>query len=92
MRIGIQPPSFSFGGDPAVIGPTFGRLAREADEAGLDKHVQGRRGLHQHARLTVVLSGGRAWLGIGAGWNEEVRDNACRRRRLGGSIAAGPGG
>ena len=33
MRIGIQFPSFSFCGDPADIGPTFGRLAREADQA-----------------------------------------------------------
>jgi alkanesulfonate monooxygenase SsuD/methylene tetrahydromethanopterin reductase-like flavin-dependent oxidoreductase (luciferase family) len=36
MRIGIQFPSFSYGGDAANIGPTFGRLAREADQAGLD--------------------------------------------------------
>jgi len=36
MRIGIQFPSFSFGGDLADIGPTFGRLAREAEQAGLD--------------------------------------------------------
>ena len=36
MRIGIQLPSFSYGGDTAEIGPTFGRLAREADQAGLD--------------------------------------------------------
>jgi F420-dependent oxidoreductase-like protein len=117
MRIGIQFPSFSYGGDAANIGPTFGRLAREADQAGLDSlwvmdhffqirmvgapeepmlegwsalafaAAQTRRitlgtlvtGAHyRHPGVLVktattldVLSGGRAWLGIGAGWNEE---------------------
>lgn len=117
MRIGLQLPSFSYGGDDAQIGPTFGRLAREADEAGLDSlwvmdhffqismvgpaeepmlegwsalayaaAVTSRitlgtlvTGVHyRHPGLLVktattldVLSGGRAWLGIGAGWNEE---------------------
>ncbi|HXA62520.1 MAG TPA: LLM class flavin-dependent oxidoreductase, partial [Streptosporangiaceae bacterium] len=35
MRIGLQVPSFSFPGGPAEIGPTFGRIAREVDQAGL---------------------------------------------------------
>jgi F420-dependent oxidoreductase-like protein len=117
MRIGIQLPSFSFGGETADIGPTFGRLAREADQAGLDSlwvmdhffqirmvgapeepMLEGWTALAfaaaQTERITLgtlvtgthyrhpgvlvktattldVLSGGRAWLGIGAGWNEE---------------------
>lgn len=117
MRIGIQFPSFTFDADPAEIGPTFGRLAREADQAGLDSlwvmdhffqirmvgapeepmlegwtalafaAAQTQRitlgtlvtGAHyRHPGILVktattldVLSGGRAWLGIGAGWNEE---------------------
>ena len=117
MRIGIQLPSFSYGGNAAEIGPTFGRLAREADQAGLDSlwvmdhffqirtvgaseepmlegwsalafaAAQTERitlgtmvtGVHyRHPGVLVktattldVLSGGRAWLGIGAGWNEE---------------------
>lgn len=117
MRIGIQLPSFSYGGEPADIGPTFGRLAREADQAGLDSlwvmdhffqiamvgapeepMLEGWTALAfaaaQTQRITLgtlvtgahyrhpgvlvktattldVLSGGRAWLGIGAGWNEE---------------------
>ena len=117
MRIGIQFPSFSYGGDAADIGPTFGRLAREADQAGLDSlwvmdhffqismvgapeepMLEGWSALAfaaaQTQRITLgtlvtgvhyrhpgvllkiattldVLSGGRAWLGIGAGWNEE---------------------
>ena len=117
MRIGIQLPSFSYGGDAADIGPMFGRLAREADQAGLDSlwvmdhffqirmvgapeepmleswsalafaAAQTQRitlgtlvsgGHYRHPGVLVktattldVLSGGRAWLGIGAGWNEE---------------------
>jgi F420-dependent oxidoreductase-like protein len=117
MRIGIQFPSFSYGGEAADIGPTFGRLAREADQAGLDSlwvmdhffqiamvgapeepMLEGWSALAfaaaQTERITLgtlvtgahyrhpgvlvktattldVLSGGRAWLGIGAGWNEQ---------------------
>ena len=117
MRIGIQLPSFSYDDHGTDIGPTFGRLAREADQAGLDSlwvmdhffqirtvgaaeepmlegwsalafaAAQTRRitlgtlvtGTHyRHPGVLVktattldVLSGGRAWLGIGAGWNEE---------------------
>ena len=117
MRIGIQLPSFSYGCEPAGIGPIFGRLAREADQAGLDSlwvmdhffqigmlgapeepMLEGWSALAfaaaQTTRITLgtlvtgvhyrhpgvlaktattldVLSGGRAWLGIGAGWNEQ---------------------
>lgn len=116
MRIGIQLPSFSYGCEPAGIGPIFGRLVREADQAGLDSlwvmdhffqigmlgapeepMLEGWSALAfaaaQTTRITLgtlvtgvhyrhpgvlvktattldVLSGGRAWLGIGAGWNE----------------------
>ena len=117
MRIGLQVPSFTFPGGPEQIGPTFGRFAREADEAGLHSfwvmdhffqiHVvgppeepmlEGYSALAYAAALTEritlgtmvtgvtyrhpgilvktvttldVLSGGRAWLGIGAAWNDE---------------------
>ena len=116
MRIGIQLPSFSFGGAVSDIGPTFARLVREAEPAGLDSlwvmdhffqirsvgaaeepMLEGWSTLAFAAALTEritlgtmvtgvhyrhpgvlvktattldVLSGGRAWLGIGAGWNE----------------------
>lgn len=117
MRVGIQLPSFSYPDGPAAIGPTFGRIAREADQAGLDSlwvmdhffqismvgppeepMLEGWSALAYAAALTEritlgtlvtgvvyrypavlvktvttldVLSGGRAWLGIGAAWNEE---------------------
>ncbi len=108
---------FSWPGAPGTIGPTFGRLARDADNAGLDSlwvmdhwfqigmigppeldMLEGYAALAfaagQTSRITLgtmvtgvtyrhpgllikqvttldVLSGGRAWLGIGAGWFEE---------------------
>ncbi|WP_433478109.1 LLM class F420-dependent oxidoreductase [Spirillospora sp. CA-142024] len=117
MRIGLQVPSFTFPGGPEQIGPTFGRIAREADQGGLDSlwvmdhffqirgvgpsedpMLEGYSALAYAAALTEritlgtmvtgvtyrepgilvktvttldVLSGGRAWLGIGAAWNEE---------------------
>lgn len=117
MRVGIQIPSFTFPGGPERIGPTFGRMAREADEAGLhslwvmdhffqigvvgpaeEPMLEGYSALAYAAALTEritlgtmvtgvtyrhpgvlvktvttldVLSGGRAWLGIGAAWNDE---------------------
>ncbi|WP_242890349.1 LLM class F420-dependent oxidoreductase [Actinomadura litoris] len=117
MRIGIQVPSFTYPGGPEQIGPTFGRIAREADEAGLHSfwvmdhlfqiHQVGRSEepmleaysalgyaaalteritlgalvtgvTYRHPGILVktvttldVLSGGRAWLGIGAAWNDE---------------------
>ena len=116
MKIGIQIDSFTFPGGAADIGPTLGRIVRDADEAGFDSiwvmdHFFQIRGVGpvtdpmlegwttlgfvaaqtQRARLGLmvggvhyrapglwvkaattldVLSGGRAWLGIGAAWNE----------------------
>jgi len=117
VKLGIQIPSFSWPGGNAALGPTLGRVARQADDVGLDSiwvmdHFFQIRGVGkpeepmlegwttlgylaantQHARLGLmvggvhyrlpglwvkaattldVLSGGRAWLGIGAAWNEE---------------------
>jgi F420-dependent oxidoreductase-like protein len=117
MRIGLQVPSFSWSGGPEQIGPTFGRLARDADQAGLhslwvmdhffqigiigppeEPMLEGYTALayaagqtekitlgtmvtgtvYRHPGILVktvttldVLSGGRAWLGIGAAWNDE---------------------
>ncbi|TYB43534.1 LLM class F420-dependent oxidoreductase [Actinomadura chibensis] len=117
MRIGLQIPSFTFPGGPEGIAPVFGRMAREADQAGLhslwvmdhffqiqgvgaseEPMLEGYSALAYAAALTEritlgtmvtgvtyrhpgilvktvttldVLSGGRAWLGIGAAWNEE---------------------
>ncbi len=117
MRIGVQLPRFGDDLDPTTIGPTFGRLATEADQAGLhslwvmdhffqiamigpaeEPMLEGWSALafaaarteritlgtlvtgvhYRHPGVLVktattldVLSGGRAWLGIGAGWNEE---------------------
>lgn len=117
MRIGLQVPSFTFPGGPERIGPTFGGIARDADQAGLhslwvmdhffqismvgpaeDPMLEGYSALAYAAALTEnitlgtlvtgvtyrhpgilvktvttldVLSGGRAWFGIGAAWNDE---------------------
>lgn len=117
MRIGLQIPSFTFSGGPERIGPAFGRMAREADQAGLhslwvmdhffqidmvgppeEPMLEGYSALAYAAALTEritlgtmvtgivyrhpgilvktvttldVLSGGRAWLGIGAAWNDQ---------------------
>jgi len=117
VKLGIQIPSFSWPGGNAALGPTLGRVARQADDIGVDSiwvmdHFFQIRGVGpaeepmlegwttlgylaantQHARLGLmvggvhyrlpglwvkaattldVLSGGRAWLGIGAAWNEE---------------------
>ncbi len=117
MKIGLQVADFTWPGAPASIGPVFGRIAREADEAGLaslwvmdhffqissigppeHEMLEGYSALafaagvtrqitlgtmvtgvtYRHPGLLVktvttldVLSGGRAWLGIGAAWNEE---------------------
>ncbi|GAA2458728.1 LLM class F420-dependent oxidoreductase [Actinomadura vinacea] len=117
MRIGLQVPSFTFPGGPEQIAPAFGRIARDADQAGLhslwvmdhffqinmvgpaeDPMLEGYTALAYAAALTEritlgtmvtgvtyrhpgilvktattldVLSGGRAWLGIGAAWNDE---------------------
>ncbi|TKA08679.1 LLM class F420-dependent oxidoreductase [Actinacidiphila oryziradicis] len=117
MRIGLQVPSFSYPDGPQAIGPVFGQIARDADQAGLHSlwvmdHFFQIRGVgepeepmleaysalsyaaalteritlgvlvsgvvHRYPAVLVktvttldVLSGGRAWLGIGAAWNEE---------------------
>lgn len=114
MRIGIQIPSFTW---PTAIGPTFARIARDADQAGVHSlwltdhffqidHVGDSEepmleaytalgfaaavtsritlgtlatgATHRHPSILAktvttlaVLSGGRAWLGIGAGWNAD---------------------
>jgi F420-dependent oxidoreductase-like protein len=117
MRIALQVPSFSWPGGPGQIGPTFRRIAVEAEQAGLaglwvmdhffqirgvgpaeDPMLEGYTALAYAAAVTErielgtlvtgvtyrhpgvliktvttldVLSGGRAWLGIGAAWNEQ---------------------
>jgi F420-dependent oxidoreductase-like protein len=116
VKLGLQIPSFSWPGGAESIGPTLGRIARQADDIGLDSiwvmdHFFQIRGVGpaedpmlegwttlgflaantSRARLGLmvggvhyrlpglwvkaattldVLSGGRAWLGIGAAWNE----------------------
>ena len=117
MRIGLSVSSFTWPGGPARIGPTFGQIARDAEQAGLhslwvmDHFFQipafgpvdhemleaystlafaaGQTGRIELGALVTgvtprhpgvlvktvttldVLSGGRAWLGIGAAWNEQ---------------------
>jgi F420-dependent oxidoreductase-like protein len=117
VKLGIQIPSFTWPGGNAAIGPTLARVARQADDVGVDSiwvmdHFFQIRGVGpaeqpmlegwtalgflaantSRARLGLmvggvhyrypglwvkaattldVLSGGRAWLGIGAAWNEE---------------------
>ena len=117
MRIGLQVADFTWPRAPASIGPTFARIARDADEAGMaslwvmdhffqistigppeHEMLEGYAALayaagvtkaitlgtlvtgvtYRHPGLLIktvttldVLSGGRAWLGIGAAWNEQ---------------------
>jgi F420-dependent oxidoreductase-like protein len=117
MLLGLQVPDFTWPGSPGGIGPTFRRIARDADQAGMASfwvmdhffqigmigppenemleswsalaHAAGvteRITLgtlvtgvtYRHPGVLVktattldVLSGGRAWLGIGAAWNEQ---------------------
>src|SRR6476469_8072576 len=117
MKVGLQIPSFTWPGGAAEIGPTLGRIARQADDVGFDSiwvmdhffqirgvgpaedpmlegwtalgflaaHTSRARlglmvggvhyrkpGLWVKAATTLdVLSGGRAWLGIGAAWHQE---------------------
>ena len=117
MRIGLQVSDFTWPGSPESLGPTFARIARDADQAGMaslwvmdhffqismvgppeHEMLEGYSALafaagvteritlgtlvtgvtYRHPGLLVktvttldVLSGGRAWLGIGAAWNEE---------------------
>jgi F420-dependent oxidoreductase-like protein len=117
MRCGIQVSDFTWPDAPQSIGPTFARIARDADQAGVAslwvmdhffqirsigpserEMLEGYSALayaagvtdritlgtmvtgvtYRHPGLLIktvttldVLSGGRAWLGIGAAWNEE---------------------
>ncbi|HET7399027.1 MAG TPA: LLM class F420-dependent oxidoreductase [Intrasporangium sp.] len=117
MRLGLQVSHFSWPGTAASIGPTFGRIARDAEDAGMWslwvmdhffqigpigppelEMLEGYTALafaagqtsrievgtlvtgvtYRHPGILVktvttldVLSGGRAWLGIGAAWNED---------------------
>jgi F420-dependent oxidoreductase-like protein len=117
VKFGIQIPSFTWPGGAEAIGPTLGRIARQADDIGVDSiwvmdhffqirgvgpaedpmlegwttlgYLAGQTtkarlglmvggvhyrlpGLWVKAATTLdVLSGGRAWLGIGAAWNED---------------------
>ena len=117
MKVGLQISSFTWPGGPEALGPTLGRIVRDADAAGFDSiwvmdhffqirsvgrpeepMLEGWTALgfmaahSRHARLGLmvggvhyrhpglwikaattldVLSGGRAWLGIGAAWNED---------------------
>lgn len=116
MRLGLQVERFDFPGGNGAIGPTLGRIGRDADDAGVsslwvmdhlfqighngppeDPMLEAYTALAflagQTTRITLgslvtaaiyrypgvlvktvtsldVLSGGRAWLGIGAAWNE----------------------
>jgi F420-dependent oxidoreductase-like protein len=116
VKLGLQISSFTWPGGPEAIGPTLARIARTAEDVGLDSvwvmdhffqirsigreeepmlegmttlgYLAGltrrvRLGLmvggvhYRHPGLWVkatttldVVSGGRAWLGIGAAWNE----------------------
>jgi F420-dependent oxidoreductase-like protein len=117
MRLGLQISHFGWPDAPASIGPIFGRIARDAEAAGVsslwvmdhffqigmigppeDEMLEGYTALSfaagQTSRIELgtlvtgvtyrhpgiltkivttldVLSGGRAWLGIGAAWNEQ---------------------
>ncbi|MEO9151628.1 MAG: LLM class F420-dependent oxidoreductase [Lapillicoccus sp.] len=117
MKLGLQQSNFTWGTGPEQIGPTFARIARDADQVGLaslwvmdhffqismigppeHEMIEGYSALafaagvtenitlgtlvtgvtYRHPGLLIktvtsldVLSGGRAWLGIGAAWNEE---------------------
>jgi len=117
MLLGLQVPDFTWPDSPAGLGPTFRRIARDADQAGLaslwvmdhffqipmlgppeHEMLEGWSALAHAAAVTEritlgtmvtgvtyrhpgvlvktattldVLSGGRAWFGIGAAWNEQ---------------------
>src|SRR5574338_178078 len=80
MKIGLQLPSFTFAGGPSenemLEGyTTLGALAAVTERVKLGTLVTGV--VYRYPGVLVktvttldVLSGGRAWLGIGAAWNE----------------------
>src|SRR5258708_6144019 len=82
MRLGLQVPNFTWPNGQANLGDTFGLIAERAERAGrynrikLGTMVTGVT--YRHPGILVktvttldVLSHGRAYLGIGAAWNEE---------------------
>jgi F420-dependent oxidoreductase-like protein len=117
VQLGLQVPDFTWPDAPASIGPTFRRIAQDAEAAGLaslwvmdhffqirsvgppeHEMLEGWTALANAAAVTErislgtlvtgvtyrhpgilvktattldVLSGGRAWFGIGAAWNEQ---------------------
>src|SRR5919202_6661413 len=82
MRLGLHPMNFSWPGGPAAIGPTLADAIDRAEAAGRTRSLEFGTmvtGVHcRHPGLLAkfattldVLSGGRVWLGIGAGWNEQ---------------------
>ncbi len=117
MKLGLQVPVFTYPGGPAMLGETFGQIAKNAEQAGFTSFwvmdhffqiqmvgpkgmdmLEGYSALAYAAALTKniklgtmvtgvtyrypgiliktvttldVLSGGRAYLGICAAWNEE---------------------
>ena len=117
MKLGLQVSNFTWPDAPEGIGPTFARVARDADDAGMaslwvmdhffqismvgppeNDMLEGYTALayaagatkqitlgtlvtgvtYRHPGLLIktvtsldVLSSGRAWLGVGAAWNDE---------------------
>jgi F420-dependent oxidoreductase-like protein len=117
MHLGLQVPDFTWPGSPQSLGPTFARIARDAEASGMaslwvmdhffqisvvgppeHEMLEGYAALayaaavterirlgtmvtgvtYRHPGILVktvttldVLSGGRAWFGVGAAWNEE---------------------
>ena len=148
MQLGLQVPDFTWPDSPAGIGPTFRRIAQDAEAAGLaslwvmdhffqirsvgppeHEMLEGWTALayaaavthrislgtlvtgvtYRHPGILVktattldVLSGGRAWFGIGAAWNEQehlglgvpfppvAEGSSGLRRRCGSPTRCGP--
>src|SRR5215467_4654785 len=82
MRLGLQVPNFTWPNGQAELGDTFGLIAERAERAGLysiwvmDHFFQIRGvGPSENEMLeswsALAFAAGRAYLGIGAAWNEE---------------------